>query len=498
MLSFIKRIRSQHIFIFLVLLGAFLRLYRLRETMQFMGDQGRDALIVRRMLIEHHPALIGPVTSVGNMYLGPFYYYFMLVPLMITYPDPSGPAFAVALVGVATLVLIYKLGKRMVGERAALIALALYAVSPLAINTVRFSWNPNIVPFFSLLMIWQIYNAWRGKYGAWVWIGLFFSILIQLHYITLIMGAFAGIVWILQLIQILKKKKNAKEFFIATGIAILIFLVSLTPLVAFDVRHGHVNEMAFASFFTHNGDHFLFLTALKGIITSSLTLFVRNFLSLFRLTVTGTTKLLAFLFFAGSLVWFARKKKGKYIVSERLLLLFFIFSCGILSLYRLTIYDHYLGFLYPMSALLLGVILAHLSEIKLMKPFVGIALLVAVIFSLANTPFKENLGYNIDMMKRTADAIQTHVVLGTQYNIFLYSPSLDFQGMNYRYFLTTGKQAPVSEDEFFNFPTLFVLDDLHDKQIFDTHHYMFAIWPNKQVVDKFSIPGGPEVSVLKR
>ncbi|MBP9700599.1 hypothetical protein KBD71_04945, partial [Candidatus Woesebacteria bacterium] len=58
------------LFLFFLALGTFLRFYRLRSTMQFLGDQGRDALIARGILMDRDPAFIGPVTSVGNMYLG--------------------------------------------------------------------------------------------------------------------------------------------------------------------------------------------------------------------------------------------------------------------------------------------------------------------------------------------------------------------------------------------------------------------------------------------
>jgi hypothetical protein len=347
-------------------------------------------------------------------------------------------------------------------------------------------------------MLWFVYQAWKGKYSSWMWVGLVFSILIQLHYITLIMGAFAGLIWVYQCILVIRGKKNGLAFFGSTAIAIGIFAVSLTPLVLFDMRHGHINQLAFESFFTHGSDHFLFLSAIRNLSVSSVTLFVRNFLALFRVSATGFTKFVVFVVLFALCVWSMVKKKNAFRIGQRLLLTFLLFSCCFLSLYRLTIFDHYLGFLYPVSVLLLGMILSHMWDMKILRVCAGIFLVVCVVFSLANTPFKENLGYNIDMMKRTADAIQSHVTPGQQYNIFLYSPSLDFQGMNYRYFLTTGKQAPVSEDEFFTFPTLFVIDDLHKEDIFDTHHYMFAIWPNKNIVEKFSIPGGPGVSVIRR
>ena len=53
----------------ILLIGAFCRLYKIDQYMTFLGDEGRDVIIVRRLLTQLHPPLIGPGTSIGQMYL---------------------------------------------------------------------------------------------------------------------------------------------------------------------------------------------------------------------------------------------------------------------------------------------------------------------------------------------------------------------------------------------------------------------------------------------
>lgn len=72
----------------LVAAAFFLRFYNLEDSQQFLGDQGRDAIVVSRMFVEKDPVFIGPITSVGDIYLGPLYYYFMLPFLWLSYPSP--------------------------------------------------------------------------------------------------------------------------------------------------------------------------------------------------------------------------------------------------------------------------------------------------------------------------------------------------------------------------------------------------------------------------
>ena len=101
-------ISNQNALLSLILLfSAFLRLYKIEDYMTFLGDQGRDVLIVYNIL-HGHLTLLGPTSSVGGFFLGPIYYYFMAPFLWIFNYNPVGPAVMVALIGVATVWLIYE------------------------------------------------------------------------------------------------------------------------------------------------------------------------------------------------------------------------------------------------------------------------------------------------------------------------------------------------------------------------------------------------------
>lgn len=58
--------------VIILVLGAYLRLYRIQDYMTFLGDEGRDVLVVKRMLIDHKFTLLGPTASVGGFFLGRF------------------------------------------------------------------------------------------------------------------------------------------------------------------------------------------------------------------------------------------------------------------------------------------------------------------------------------------------------------------------------------------------------------------------------------------
>src|ERR1035437_6294632 len=141
-----------------LILAAFLRLYKIQDYMTFLGDEGRDVLVAYNIL-HGHLTLLGPTSSVGGFFLGPIYYYFMAPFLFLFNYNPVGPAVMVALFGVATVWLVYKISSEFFGKTAGLIASTLYAISPLVISYSRSSWNPNLMPFFTLLTIYVLYKA---------------------------------------------------------------------------------------------------------------------------------------------------------------------------------------------------------------------------------------------------------------------------------------------------------------------------------------------------
>src|SRR3990167_6345444 len=126
--------------IVLVLLAAFLRLYQIDRYMQFQGDEGRDALVLWKLVVEKKLTLIGPGTSVGHMYNGPLYYYLILPSFVLAGLSPVGPSVFVALIGVATVLMIYLIGREWFSPMAGSTAAILYALSPTVIIYSRSSW----------------------------------------------------------------------------------------------------------------------------------------------------------------------------------------------------------------------------------------------------------------------------------------------------------------------------------------------------------------------
>ena len=76
----------------LLILALFVRVYRTEDLLGFYYDQGRDAKVIWRLWHEGRPFLIGPVTGLQGIFLGPLYYYLIAPFYLIGGGSPIIPA----------------------------------------------------------------------------------------------------------------------------------------------------------------------------------------------------------------------------------------------------------------------------------------------------------------------------------------------------------------------------------------------------------------------
>ena len=227
-------------------IGSIYRLYILPQTMQFLADQGRDALIAHGIL-HGDVALVGPSTSVGSMFLGPFYYYFMAPFIWLAGNNPLGPAYAVAFIGIVTIPTLYAISSRIVGRWPAFFATMLYAVGPFVNEYTRFSWNPNPAPIVSLGTMYATWRAWRGNAKWWIVVGALWALIIQLHYVAALVIVPSAIIFLADVWRA-RGNKRMKQLGGAFLWSAFIVVISFAPLVVFNWRFNNLIVDGFRDF----------------------------------------------------------------------------------------------------------------------------------------------------------------------------------------------------------------------------------------------------------
>ncbi len=325
----------------ILIIAAFMRLYRINDYMEFLGDQGRDVVIVRDFLKHGNLFFIGPQTSIGNMYLGPYYYYFIAPSLLIANFSPIGPAIFIAILSVLTTFLIYKILLKYFDNKTGLIAAFLFAISPVVIKYSNFSWNPNIMPLFALLLI---YFVDQKKY---IYASLAFIMCLNSHYLALLLLLPAAYILFLD-----RQKLNIKLILIA----FIIFVLSLTPQILFDLKHNGQNIKALYTFFTVRE------TTVSIIPTKALPILPAMFNQVTTRLLAGKIDnigiIVSIIFFIFMMVALVKIKNRFFYIC-----LVWLFSGLVgLALYKQHIYDHYFGFIYPVVFILLAISISKLNK----------------------------------------------------------------------------------------------------------------------------------------
>ncbi|MEK9201154.1 MAG: glycosyltransferase [Patescibacteria group bacterium] len=407
----------------ILVIGGFLRLWNIDQHMTFLGDEGRDAIVMRDMVTGNHFPLIGPGTSIGSMYLGPLYYYLMAPALWIAGESPAGPSIFVALIGLLTIGLLWWVVRQWANRVPALLVSALYAISPTIIMYSRSSWNPNIMPFFALLTIYSVWKASALGYWRWVVIGaVSFAFVLNSHYLGLLLAP-----TIFAFLFISKRNTSTKRYL---GLSILVLVMLMSPLFFFDLRHNWINSKALKLFFTDRQTT-VNLKAYKAIpnlwpiwLDFNISMFAAKNKSVGLGSAIVIPALLGLY-----LVKNASRLKSKDLAITLTWLVFGLIGLG---LYKQHIYDHYMGFIYPAVFILLAFILEYLMTNRYLSKVIFVIFVCLVYLNLSHTPLLSGPNHQLERTRQVAELIHADSQ-GNPYNLALLAKSN--YDASYKYFL---------------------------------------------------------------
>ena len=427
----------------LTLVGAFLRLYRLEASLQFLGDQGRDALVWLNIFVNHHLPFIGPITSVGGFFLGPFYYYLM-APFYWLSNSPLGPAYATALIGVLTIPAVFFFTKKLISVSAAQIAAFLYTFGAIPVTETRGAWNPNPMPLAVLGLVYGFYQS--RKTGRVIWLyfsALCLGIALQLHYMIVFFGLF--ILW--QLLLVWRNKSLRRGLLGWVGVVILL----MSPLILFELKNHFLNTLGLMQFLTQHRygqlnlwNNFLNLRGRSEEAIGMLLGFGRNT----NFVRTWFTRA----FLVGLLIsWFKSTKE------LRLIILWLILTILAVAFYKDNIPPYYIGFLYPATFILFGYLLSRLKNRLIIFKF-----LLIILFFYFNLPFlwqQLNSNGNYQSVQKTgqfivADINKNHY---QNYNLALLDGTKDYKAMAFRYFVERDGAKPLGIADYPQTQVLYVI-----------------------------------------
>lgn len=189
-------------------------------------------LKVAEIVYQHKILLIGFTTGLEGVFYGPWWYYIISVPFLLSSGDPQFVAAFIALTGIATVLLIYLFGKKLINENFGLLTAFLVGLSPALIGISSQIWNPNIAPLLILISLFLIYRIFQKPsrldfffYGVLCFLLLDTEIVFG---ILLLTGSLLGFLVISR-----RSILNKKALFFIPGVLLILF-----PRIFFETRHN--------------------------------------------------------------------------------------------------------------------------------------------------------------------------------------------------------------------------------------------------------------------
>jgi len=228
----------------LILLGGlFFRVRNIQNSLGFFYDQGRDALVIWDFWHKGKFFLVGPTTGIAGIFRGPFYYYLIVPFYLLGGGDPVWPSIFLSLTTILAVALMFYLVQKMQDLASGIFAAAIASFSFYMVTASRWLSNPTPMLLLSMILVWLMVLVTEGKRWAWPLISFVAGV-------SLFHFGSSGEFFYLPALAIffLWQRKNwpNKNQFV---LSILMFLVTVSPLVLFDIRHDGILRANIAQFF---------------------------------------------------------------------------------------------------------------------------------------------------------------------------------------------------------------------------------------------------------
>jgi len=464
--------------------AAFLRLYHLESFLTFLGDQGRDAIVIKRIITGQHFPAIGPVSSVGGVFLGPFYYYLMAPFLLLWNFNPVGLGYGVAIISIIGFLASYIIVKKEINKKTALIFTFLIAFSATNVSLARFSWNPNLLPLFSFITLYFLKKTLekiKNKKKIIVitgFFGAFLAFSIQLHYLalSLIITSSIFLIW-----GLIKNHKKNRWLLVKKNIVIFLsFIFFNLPLILFDIKNHFLNSKNFLKLFNEQSGSIkpTYLARLVEV-NRAFTGFILNIHTTEKLSIAFT---LLIIIASSYLIMKKTPKKNSFLIINLVNLIVFLIVFSFLFTPR---YPHYYGIIYYSFFLLTSFIFSRLRGGK--NIFTVIILIVYFYLNFQSFGFLYHQGsHQIEQAQTVAKSISKQIDTGSFQIVSI--PFIETHG-HIRYFLEIYGKTALAETSLQQPNELFVICHLDKCKPTDNAQWQIAVFKNKKISKMWIING---------
>lgn len=407
--------------IFLILIIGILFRLDLTSGQRFLFnmDNARDMVDVREMVVLKKMRLIGPTSAIEGLYNGPFWYYLLAIPFILTGGNPYG--------SILMEIILWTIGGffllKLVNKWSVWLVIPIgcvWVASNYIVLTNLYAFNPNPIPLLTPLFIYLfIEYLSKGKplfiILTWLLAGLFFNF--EMNF-----GIFTPAILIVSLI-ITKNLRFLKDRFFWIGVAV--FIGTLLPQVLFDFKHQFIMSKAILKFLSENKQAGFNIVRRTQIISESFyNVFVATLMNQKLLSLTMLLSAVPIL-----KKFFAKDNKDTLVM---VCLVYIFLPFAIFLVVPVTVNAWHLGGEVVAALILIAFILSKLWKInflgKIFSIFLSSLLILYSTLNISNHFLKERQNTNLDpsLLKNELNAIDYVYTFakGATFKVYTYLPSV--------------------------------------------------------------------------
>lgn len=465
--------------VLIILCGAFLRLYRLPDFAMFLADQGRDALVIRQIATLQHFPLIGPPSSIGQVYLGPFFYYLMAPFLLLALFHPIGITLGGALLWIVAIAVSYYLVRKIVGKTESLVYLLFITFSYQLILSSRFAWNPNLLPVFSFISLTFLYlGIKKNNIRYSMLFGVFYGLSFQLHHLAALLIAPAICAFIYWMVI----EKNKMRVIMHGLISIAGFFVTSAPFVLFELKHNFLNMKNLSSLFQHQ--NFVAGGSPLSRLLDTNHAFYTHILS-FQFPMAFSTCFSLLIILLSIIAYIQKNKRNEilFILIHAISFFSFIYCFSLISSPH---HPHYYGTVYLSFFLLVSYLLTTFTKnnkILLLFFIVPFIVINAKSYDFIFSPSQNQMQH----AKTVADSVLQHMD-GDNFNYATYPTDFTSED-SYVYFLVLNGKKPANREKNEITNQMFVFCNKQPCKVLDSGSWNIAMFGEAKIDTMWTTDG---------
>jgi 4-amino-4-deoxy-L-arabinose transferase-like glycosyltransferase len=350
----------------IMLLAAYLRLSNLELT-EFKLDEAHVCSKAAEFLASGRPPLVGIGSSVGAAN-PPLFIYLTAIPVSLS-RNPAVIAGFIALLNVGAVLGCYLLTREHFGEKVALIATLLFAVSPWAVFYSRKIWAQDLLPPFVGLFFAAIFSTIvKRRPRQLILVFLWLACLIQLH-----LSALALIPLVALFLLVFRSRIRVVPLLAG----LLVFVLIFAPYIYYEATHGWINLRTFievsrgpAAFDLKSARYAVQIMAGQGyhaLAGASFKEFLAEIMGLTWLNAIETWLLVAgvaYLAWQALRGWYRGRKArvSEETVKFTILLSWLLLPVLFYTRHTTPVYPHYFILLYPVQFIIIGIFVTRVLD----------------------------------------------------------------------------------------------------------------------------------------